>query len=211
MRFKIACFLFVGLLFTINTFAQVEKPEEKAKMQKDEMKPKDEFTSKGGLTYVMVGESEMYPSKDIITNASMSKDHTTLVAAVKAAGLLETLQGEGPFTVFAPTNDAFENLPAGMADKLLKPENKEKLSGILAYHVVPGKYGHEELSKLIKQSGDGKAELKTVAGGLLTAKMNGPHNIVVVDENGNSANIITYDVWQSNGITHVVDAVAMPK
>lgn len=201
----------IGLLFSIASFAQVEKPEKKAEMQKEEMKPKGEFTEKGGITYVMVGESEMYPSKDIVTNASMSKDHTTLVAAVKAAGLVETLQGEGPFTVFAPTNDAFENLPAGTVDKLLKPENKEKLSGILTYHVVPGKYSFEDLSKMIKQNKDGKARLTTVAGGALIAEMNGPHNIVVVDENGNAANIITYDVWQSNGVVHTIDAVASPQ
>jgi uncharacterized surface protein with fasciclin (FAS1) repeats len=159
---------------------------------------------------VYVGGQAMYPTKDIIDNAVNSKDHTTLVAAVKAAGLVETLKGKGPFTVFAPTNDAFENLPAGTVDTLLKPENKQKLSGILTYHVVAGKFAADDVAKAIT-AGGGKAELKTVAGGTLTAKLNGPKNVVLTDENGNTANIVTYDVIQSNGVIHVIDKVVLPK
>jgi uncharacterized surface protein with fasciclin (FAS1) repeats len=158
---------------------------------------------------VMVGGNEMYPSKDIIDNAVHSGDHTTLVAAVKAAGLVDTLKGAGPFTVFAPTDAAFGRLPAGTVDNLVKPENKETLTKILTYHVVAGKYDFNALAKLIKK-GNGKAELKTVAGGRLTAMMNGPHNIQLQDEKGNVANISTYDVYQSNGVIHVIDRVLMP-
>lgn len=159
---------------------------------------------------VQVGGEAMYPTKDIIDNAVNSKDHTTLVAAVKAAGLVETLKGKGPFTVFAPTNDAFENLPAGTVETLLKPENKETLTKILTYHVVAGRYGFDDIAKLVK-AGNGKAELKTVSGGTLLAMMNGPHNIVLTDEGGNSSNISTYDVVQSNGMIHSIDAVVLPK
>lgn len=159
---------------------------------------------------VQVGGEAMYPTKDIIDNAVNSKAHTTLVAAVKAAGLVETLKGKGPFTVFAPTNDAFENLPAGTVETLLKPENKETLTKILTYHVVAGRYGFDDIAKLVK-SGNGKAELKTVSGGTLTAMMNGPHNIVLMDEGGNTSNISTYDVVQSNGMIHSIDAVVLPK
>lgn len=159
---------------------------------------------------VDVGGSAMYPAKDIVTNALNSKDHTTLVAAVKAAGLVETLQGKGPFTVFAPTNDAFENLPAGTVDNLLKAENKATLTKVLTYHVVSGTYDFAALSKLIT-AGNGTATLKTVSGGTLSFKMNGSHNITVWDETGASANISTYDVYQSNGVIQVVDKVLMPK
>jgi len=159
---------------------------------------------------VMVGSEEMFPQKDIIDNAVHSKAHTTLVAAVKAAGLVETLKGKGPFTVFAPTNDAFENLPEGTVDNLLKPENKATLAKVLTYHVLSGKYDFEAISKLIK-TGGGKASLKTVSGGTLIAMMNGNHNIVLKDENGGIANISTYDVYQSNGVIHVLDAVVLPK
>lgn len=159
---------------------------------------------------VMVGGEQMYPTKDIIDNAVNSQAHTTLVAAVKAAGLVETLKGAGPFTVFAPTNDAFENLPAGTVESLLKPENKATLTKILTYHVVAGKYGFDEISKLIKAS-KGKAEIKTVSGGILTATMNGPHNITLKDENGGTANINVYDVMQSNGVIHSIDGVVLPK
>lgn len=159
---------------------------------------------------VMVGGEAMYPTKDIIDNAVNSKAHTTLVAAVQAAGLVETLKGPGPFTVFAPTNDAFENLPDGTVESLLKPENKEKLTTILTYHVVAGKWGFDDIAKLVK-TGKGKAELKTVSGGKLWAMMNGDHNITLKDENGNVANIITYDVYQSNGVIHSVDTVVLPK
>lgn len=162
-----------------------------------------------GQNSVMVGGEAMYPKKDIISNAVNSADHTTLVAAVKAAGLVETLQGEGPFTVLAPTNDAFENLPEGTVEGLLKPEAKKKLQAVLTYHVLTGDYGFEDISKAIKKNG-GKAEMKTVQGTTLTFAMNGPHNIVVMDKSGNTADISTYDVNQSNGVIHVIDAVLLP-
>ena len=157
---------------------------------------------------VMVGGEPMLPAKNIIENALNSKAHTTLVAAVKAAGLVETLQGKGPFTVFAPVNDAFENLPAGTVETLLKPENKKSLTGVLTYHVVAGKYDFNALVALIKK---GKTTLATVNGAKLTFKMNGLHNIQVVDESGAAANISTYDVYQSNGVIHAIDAVLLPK
>ena len=159
---------------------------------------------------VMVGGEQMYPKKNIIENAVNSKAHTTLVAAVKAADLVSTLQGKGPFTVFAPVNDAFENLPAGTVETLLKPENKSKLAGVLTYHVLSGTYDFKAVEKAIKD-GKGKASVKTVGGGMLTFKMNGEHNITVTDENGGTANITTYDVYQSNGVIHVIDAVLLPK
>jgi uncharacterized surface protein with fasciclin (FAS1) repeats len=159
---------------------------------------------------VTVGGEAMYPSKNIVENAVNSKVHTTLVAAVQAAGLVETLQSKGPFTVFAPTNDAFENLPDGTVQTLLKPENKAALTQVLTYHVVAGNYSFNDLAKLIKQ-GKGKASLKTVSGGTLYFTMNGEHNIIVQDENGNTSNISISDVRQSNGVIHVVDAVLLPK
>jgi uncharacterized surface protein with fasciclin (FAS1) repeats len=159
---------------------------------------------------VMVGGQSMLPSKDIVDNAVNSADHTTLVAAVKAAGLVDTLKGKGPFTVFAPTNAAFGKLPAGTVDSLVKPENKPMLTKILTYHVVPGKYDFTALSNEIKKQ-NGKATLPTASGGKLTAAMNGPHNIQVWDESGNSASVSTYDVHQSNGVIHVVDTVLLPK
>ncbi|MES2739675.1 MAG: fasciclin domain-containing protein [Pseudomonadota bacterium] len=159
---------------------------------------------------VMVGGKSMLPTKDIVDNAVNSADHTTLVAAVKAAGLVETLKGKGPFTVFAPTNAAFGKLPAGTVETLVKPENKATLTKILTYHVVSGKYDFAALSAEIKKQ-KGSAELPTVAGGNLNFVMNGMHNITVSDEKGESANISTYDVYQSNGVIHVVDAVLMPK
>ena len=159
---------------------------------------------------VQVGGEAMYPMKNIVENAVNSKAHTTLVAAVKAAGLVDVLQGKGPFTVFAPVNDAFENLPAGTVETLLKPENKATLVKILTYHVVSGKYDFNALTMLIKK-GNGKAELATVAGGKLYFKMNGSHNITVWDEKGGYANVNTYDVYQSNGVIQSIDAVLMPK
>lgn len=159
---------------------------------------------------VMVGGEAMYPKKTIVDNAVNSKAHTTLVAAVSAAGLVETLQSAGPFTVFAPVNDAFENLPEGTVETLLKPENKKTLTNVLTYHVVSGTYDFKAIAELITK-GKGKATLKTVSGGTLTAMMNGMHNIAVKDENGNVANISTYDVYQSNGVIHSVDAVLLPK
>jgi uncharacterized surface protein with fasciclin (FAS1) repeats len=160
-------------------------------------------------TGVMVGGSSMVPSKDIIDNAVASKDHTTLVAAVKAAGLVETLKGPGPFTVFAPTNAAFAALPAGTVDTLLKPENKAKLSGILTYHVVAGKVDAAALTKMVAD-GKGTASFKTVAGGTLTAKTAGG-KVMVTDEKGGSATVTIADVYQSNGVIHVVDKVLLPK
>ena len=158
---------------------------------------------------VWVGGEQMYPAKDIIDNAIHSKDHTTLVAAVKAAGLVETLKGNGPFTVFAPTNEAFAKLPMGTVDNLLKPESKATLTSILTYHVIPGKFDSDAIAKAIK-AGNGKAELKTVNGSTLWVIMNGPKNVILQDEKGNIANISTYDVYQSNGVIHVIDAVVMP-
>lgn len=157
---------------------------------------------------VMVGGEMMYPKKNIVENAVNSKDHTTLVAAVKASGLVETLQSKGPFTVFAPVNDAFENLPEGTVTTLLKPENKATLTGILTYHVVAGSYDAEKLSEMVKA---GKTSLKTVSGGTLTLMSNGPRNITIKDESGNVANIIIYDVYQSNGVIHSIDKVLLPK
>jgi uncharacterized surface protein with fasciclin (FAS1) repeats len=161
-------------------------------------------------TDVMVGGQSMMASKDIIDNAVNSADHTTLVAAVKAAGLVETLKGKGPFTVFAPTNAAFGKLPAGTVDTLVKPENKAMLTSILTYHVVAGKYDFLALSAEIKKH-NGTAELPTVNGGKLKFAMNGMHNITVMDAKGNTANISTYDVYQSNGVINVIDTVLMPK
>lgn len=158
---------------------------------------------------VMVGGAAMYPSKNIIENAVNSKDHTTLVAAVKAAGLVETLQGKGPFTVFAPTNAAFANLPMGTVETVLKPENLKTLQTILTYHVISGKMNAADIAKAIK-IGNGKATLKTVSGGTLTAWMKGK-KLYITDENGTMSQITTADVNQSNGVIHVVDAVVLPK
>ncbi len=155
-----------------------------------------------------VGGAAMYANKNIIQNAVNSPIHTTLVAAVKAGGLVDTLSGPGPFTVFAPTNDAFAKLPAGTVDTLVKPENKETLDKILTYHVVPGKITSKQLEKLIKKGG-GKATLKTVQGEDLTASMSGS-NIILTDAKGGTATITTADVMQSNGVIHVVDTVLMP-
>ncbi len=158
---------------------------------------------------VMVGGAAMYPSKNIVENAVNSKDHTTLVAAVKAAGLVETLMSAGPFTVFAPTNAAFDLLPAGTLETLVKPESKAALTGILTYHVVAGKVNAKDLVKLIKK-GKGKAELSTVAGGKLFAKREGK-NVTITDENGTKAYVTIKDVNQRNGVIHVVDHVLIPK
>jgi len=156
-----------------------------------------------------VGGAPMYPSKNIIENAVNSQDHTTLVAAVKAAGLVETLEGPGPFTVFAPTNEAFDLLPKGTVETLLKPENKAKLTGILTYHVVAGRLDSKELAAQIK-AGNGTAELKTVQGGKLWAMMKG-NKIVLKDENGGMATVTIKNVYQSNGVIQVVDHVLLPK
>jgi uncharacterized surface protein with fasciclin (FAS1) repeats len=157
----------------------------------------------------MVGGASMLRSRDIIDNAVNSADHTTLVAAVKAAGLVETLKGKGPFTVFAPTNAAFDKLPAGTVETLLKPENKAMLTKILTYHVVAGKYDGKKLMGLIKKGG-GSAMLRTVSGGTLTAMMSGD-SIVLRDEKGNTSNVSISNVYQSNGVIHVVDTVLMPR
>ncbi len=164
--------------------------------------------SKAGTT--MVGGEAMYPMKNIVENAVKSADHTTLVAAVKAAGLVETLQSKGPFTVFAPTNNAFNALPAGAVANLLKPENKAALTKVLTYHVVSGRWDADAIMKLIRKSG-GTAKIKTVSGGWLWAMMNGKRNIVLKDEAGTVASISTYDVYQSNGVIHVIDHVLMPR
>ena len=191
MKRKTLSFAFVALLAT----ATVQSAQAQAQMS-----PKS----------VMVGGQAMLPSKDIVANAVNSADHTTLVAAVKAAGLVETLQGKGPFTVFAPVNDAFENLPAGTVETLLKPENKAQLSKVLTYHVVAGNMTADKIAAAIK-AGKGTASLKTVSGGTLKATMNGPKNVVLMDESGNTATISTYDVLQSNGVIHVIDKVMLPK
>lgn len=156
----------------------------------------------------MVGGAAMYPTKDIIDNAVNSKDHTTLVAAVKAAGLVETLKGNGPFTVFAPTNEAFGKLPKETVPTLLKPENKETLTKILTYHVVAGRLSSADLWAKVK-SGMGKAELKTVAGGTLTVMAQGK-KLYLVDEKGGKSWITIADVFQKNGVIHVVNTVLMP-
>ena len=156
---------------------------------------------------VTVGGAEMYPTKNIIENAVNSKDHTTLVAAVKAAELVETLSGKGPFTVFAPTNAAFDKLPKGTVETLLKPENKKMLQGILTYHVVAGKMNSKDIAAAIK-AGNGKATLTTVQGGKLVGSMEGK-NLILTDEMGNKSTVTIADVNQSNGVIHVVDAIVM--
>ena len=158
---------------------------------------------------VMVSNASMLASKDIIDNVITSKDHTTLVAALKAAGLVDTLKSAGPFTVFAPTNAAFAALPAGTIDTLLKPENKSMLGDILTYHVVPGRVDAAALTKLIID-GNGSTTFKTVAGGMLTAKSVGGR-VMITDEKGGSSSVTIADVYQSNGVIHVVDKVLLPK
>ncbi len=157
---------------------------------------------------VEVGGAPMYPSKNIVENAVNSKDHTTLVAAVKAAGLVETLQSAGPFTVFAPTNAAFDKLPAGTVESLVKPENKKTLTTILTYHVVAGKMDSKAIAAAIK-AGGGTATFKTVQGGTLKAMMKGK-KLVLSDEKGGMSTVTIKDVYQSNGVIHVIDTVVMP-
>ena len=163
----------------------------------------------GGEKTVMVGGAAMYPSKNIIENAVNSKDHTTLVAAVKAAGLVDTLSGPGPFTVFAPTNAAFAKLPAGTVESLVKPENKGTLTTILTYHVVSGTMDSKAIAAAIK-AGKGRAVLKTVQGGDLTASM-ASGKLKLIDAKGNAALVTIKDVYQSNGVIHVIDTVLMPQ
>ena len=162
-----------------------------------------------GMGNPVVGGKEMYPTKNIIENAVNSADHTTLVAAVKAAGLVETLQGPGPFTVFAPTNEAFDKLPAGTVDTLLKPENKPTLTKVLTYHVVAGRLSASDLMKKIKE-GNGSAELTTVEGGKLWVMLHDGKHIMLKDEKGGTALVTIANVFQSNGVIHVIDTVVMP-
>ena len=157
---------------------------------------------------VTVGGAPMLPSRTIVENASKSADHTTLVAAVKAAGLAATLSGKGPFTVFAPTNAAFAKLPAGTVDTLLKPENRDTLKSVLTYHVVPGRVTAASLVAKIR-AGKGKAQLKTVQGGTLTATLMGK-TVMLTDAKGGMAHVTQADVFQSNGVVHVTDAVSIP-
>ena len=166
------------------------------------------FTANAQMKDPMVGGAAMYPTKNIVENAMASPIHKTLVAAVKAAGLVDTLEGPGPFTVFAPTDDAFAKLPAGTVDTLLKPENKATLVKVLTYHVVAGKMDAATLMASIK-AGGGKAQLKTVAGGSLWASMSGGH-VMITDEKGDVATVTIPDVIQSNGVIHVIDKVMLP-
>ncbi len=188
--------LAVALLLgsTTPAFAQ-----DKGKMDKTSM----------SMSNPMVGGHAMMANKDIVSNAMNSDDNKTLVAAVKAAGLVSALQGPGPLTVFAPTDEAFSALPAGTVDTLVKPENKATLTKILTYHVVPGRLDFKALSDMI-DDGKGKASLKTLQGETLALSMNGPRNIVITDSKGNVAHINTYDVYQSNGVIQVIDRVLMP-
>jgi uncharacterized surface protein with fasciclin (FAS1) repeats len=179
---KFLSIAFFGLLFGVTSFAQKS---------------------------IMVGGAAMYPTKNIIENAVNSKDHTTLVAAVKAAGLVETLQSDGPFTVFAPTNAAFDKLPKGTVENLLKPENLKTLQTILTYHVVSGKLNATDIMNEIKK-GNGKAMLKTVSGGSLTAWMQGK-DLYITDENVTKSKVVIADVNQSNGVIHIIDTVVLPK
>jgi uncharacterized surface protein with fasciclin (FAS1) repeats len=156
----------------------------------------------------MVGGASMLRTRDIVDNAVNSADHTTLVAAVKAAGLVDTLKSKGPFTVFAPTNDAFAKLPAGTVETLLKPENKAMLTKVLTYHVVPGRLDSKSIGKLIK-AGGGSAQLKTASGGTLWASMQGD-NLILKDEKGGTSTVTIANVYQSNGVIHVVDTVLLP-
>ncbi|SIR36162.1 Uncaracterized surface protein containing fasciclin (FAS1) repeats [Chryseobacterium indoltheticum] len=186
-RSKIAVFGMVALSFAFSGNAAAQQMKEKT---------------------VMVGGAAMYPSKNIVENAVNSKDHKTLVAAVKAAGLVETLQSEGPFTVFAPTDAAFAKLPAGTVENLVKPENKAMLTKILTYHVLPGKYSAKQVWAAVK-AGNGKAMMKTVQGEELTFWTKGK-NLYVTDAKGNKAKVTIADVNQSNGVIHVIDTVLMP-
>ena len=162
-----------------------------------------------GTNNPVVGGKEMYPTKNIIENAVNSAAHTTLVAAVKAAGLVETLQGAGPFTVFAPTNEAFDKLPAGTVDSLLRPENKALLTKVLTYHVVAGRLSGSDLMRKIKE-GNGTAELTTVEGGKLWVSVHDGKRIMLKDEKGGIALVTIANVFQSNGVIHVIDTVVMP-
>ncbi len=189
----LTAFALVAIAFSVNTTVQAQDKMSGSKMDGTKM----------------VGGAKMYPTKDIIDNAVNSKDHTTLVAAVKAAGLVETLKGKGPFTVFAPTNAAFNKLPKGTVENLVKPANKATLTKILTYHVVAGKMDSKAIAAAIKK-GNGKAELVTVQGGKLWAWMEGK-KLVLKDEKGGMSTVTIADVNQKNGVIHVVDTVLMPK
>ena len=195
-------------LLTVLAFAAVAATPSSAQAQAGGMMGGSKMAGSKMAGTKMVGGAAMYPTKDIIDNAVNSKDHTTLVAAVKAAGLVETLKGAGPFTVFAPTNAAFGALPKGTVDNLLKPENKAALSGILTYHVVAGDMSAAALVAAIK-AGKGKAELTTVNGGKLLAMRQGKR-VMLKDEKGNVASVTIADVKQSNGVIHVINKVLMP-
>jgi uncharacterized surface protein with fasciclin (FAS1) repeats len=196
-----AVLLLAGIVLSVNTFAQGGSSM-KMKEKEGRMKVKNERT-------VTVGGAPMYPGKTIVENAVNSADHTTLVAAVKAAGLVETLQGDGPFTVFAPTNAAFEKLPAGTVETLVKPENKATLTKILTYHVVAGRLDSKDLEKKARKNG-GKAELKTVQGERLWIMKDEAGKWWVKDEKGGTAQITIPNVYQKNGVIHVIDTVLMP-
>ena len=189
--------LLAGFVLTTSSYAQ------------GKMKVKDGKMKTKGETTVMVGGAPMYASKNIVENAVNSKDHTTLVAAVKAAGLVETLQGAGPFTVFAPTNAAFDLLPAGTVESLVQPENKGTLTTILTYHVVSGKLDSKELMEMVKK-GNGSTELKTVQGGRLWV-VSKDGQLWLKDEKGGMAMVNIKDIYQSNGVIHSIDHVLMPK
>ncbi len=173
------------------------------------MQPGSASMQSGAMTDPMVGGAAMYPQQNIIQNAVNSKDHTTLVAAVKAAGLVDTLSGPGPFTVFAPTNEAFAMLPSGTVPTLLKPENKATLTKVLTYHVVAGSMDSKALMAAIT-AGGGRATLMTVAGVPLTATMGAPGSIMLTDVKGDVATVTIADVYQSNGVIHVIDHVLLP-
>jgi uncharacterized surface protein with fasciclin (FAS1) repeats len=195
-----------NLLFALFFAVLVCAGSASAQMNKSNKSMKNSMKNDTGNP--MVGGAAMYKNKNIVENAVNSADHTTLVAAVKAAGLVDTLKGKGPFTVFAPTNAAFDKLPAGTVDTLLKPENKATLTKVLTYHVVAGDFDSKAIAKAIKK-GNGKATFKTVAGGTLTASMNG-NNLILTDEKGGTSTVTIADVKQSNGVIHVVDTVLMP-
>ncbi len=192
----VAAALALGAVATTASFAQ---------MKNDGMMNSDKMMSDKPVT---VGGAPMYGSKNIIQNAVNSKDHTTLVAAVKAAGLVDTLQGPGPFTVFAPTNKAFDKLPKGTVETLLKPENKAKLAAVLTYHVVPGRLSAKDLMEAAKRDG-GQTKIKTVEGEELTIASKG-NTLTVWDSKGNTSTITIQNVFQSNGVIHVVDSVLLP-
>lgn len=192
--------LLLSSIITFSSCSGTKNPSSKDGMMKDDMKKEKT---------VMVGGAAMYPTKNIVENAVNSKDHTTLVAAVTAADLVSTLQGEGPFTVFAPTNAAFDKLPEGTVATLLKPENKKALQNVLTYHVVAGNYRAADIVKAIEK-GNGKATFTAVNGGILTASLKGK-NVIITDEKGGVSMVTIADVIQSNGVIHVVDTVALPK